>query len=131
MRRLLMLSITAVIVAAALSAQDEDKQGKAWLASCAGDEAAALNVTGIWKTPSWGMISLNQRKESRNIVGSGDGWDITGVVGGTTVCLVFSHKGKVAYSSKLTEEGPGKLSGVYANGLSSAGSKTTPMRLTK
>jgi hypothetical protein len=131
MRRLLLPSIVVVILAGILSAQKEDKEGKEWLASCAGNEAAALNVTGLWKSEAWGIISLNQRKDSRNVIGSGDGWDITGVVGGNTVCLLFSSGGRVAYSMKSTEEQPGQLSGVYAKGLISADSKTRPMRLLK
>lgn len=129
MRRLLTRSVLVVILSATLYGQKEDTQGKAWLDTCT--DAPALNVTGLWKSSSWGIISLNQHQDSRKVVGSGDGWDISGVVSGNSVCLLFSHNSKVAYSAKLTAEGSGQLSGVYAKGLLSSSSKTTPMRLVK
>ena len=117
------------LIAAPLVAQREAVEGKAWLDTCA--EPATLNVAGLWRTKEWGRLSLNQRAESRRVIGSGDGWDIVGVVSGNTVCLLFSHNGKVAYSAKVTADGEGQLTGVYANGLIDKGSRTKPIQLQK
>lgn len=130
MRRLLTQPILLVVFSLALFGQREDKEGKAWLDACAIDPAA-LNVTGLWRSQDWGRISLNQREDSRRLIGSGDGWEISGVVSGKTVCLLFSNKGKIAYSARLTAEGSATLTGVYAKGLLSPGLKTVAIRLTK
>ncbi len=129
MQKLFILSILAVIATVTLFGQKEDKEGKAWLDGCA--DAATMNVTGLWRSPDWGRLSLNQSEGSRKVVGSGDGWEISGVVSGTTACLLFSHNGKIAYTAKLTAEGATALTGVYAKGLLTPGVKTIPMHLAK
>jgi hypothetical protein len=106
-----------------------DQQAKAWLD--ANKEPAAINVTGIWLGAEWGRVPLTQREGGRRIIGSGDGWDISGVVSGSTVYLLFSDKGKVAFSARLTAEGNSVLNGTYTTGLLSSGSRTRAIRLTK
>jgi len=135
MRRALAGSILIVIISTTLfisaaSAQRVEKEGKAWLDTCP-DAAATMNVTGVWNDPKWGNISLNQHQDSRRVIGSGDGWDISGVVSGNSVCLLFSFRDKISFSAKLTAEGTTQLNGTYVKGLLSDKSKTTPMRLVK
>ena len=129
LRIMLVLSFLASAVSAPLVGQREDKEGKQWLSACS--EPASINVTGLWKSEDWGRISLSQREGSRNVLGAGDGWEISGVVSGKSVCLLFTHKGSVAYSARLNDDGPKQLSGVYARGLISSSSKTKAMRLAK
>lgn len=134
MRRVLTGSILIAIILSTLFistafAQRADKEGKAWLDTCS--EPSTLKVTGIWKDPKWGNLTFNQHEGSRQIISSGDGWDISGVMSGNSVCLVFSHYDKVAYSAKLTADASGELAGGYVKGLLSEKSKTTPMRLVK
>jgi hypothetical protein len=124
----LLLAMT-LACAAPVFGQAEEKDGRAWLE--ANREAAAVNVTGVWEGAEWGRIPLSQREGGRRIIGTGDGWDVSGVVSGNQVYLLFSHKGKVAFSAKLTADATGALTGVYAPGLLSPGSKTTPMHLSK
>jgi|SRR5579863_2847587 len=123
------LSFTALVCDQRIYGQSEDKEGRAWLDANRG--AAALNVTGVWEGGEWGRIPLSQQEGGRRIIGTGDGWDISGVVSGNEIYLLFSHKGKVGFSAKLTSDGPNLLTGVYAPGLLSSGSKTHPMRLSK
>ncbi|MFI5176880.1 MAG: hypothetical protein ACHQKY_18640, partial [Terriglobia bacterium] len=59
------------------------------------------------------------------------GWGISGVVSGKEVYLLFCHNGKVAFSAKLTADGASQLTGIYANGILSSGSKTRPIHLSK
>jgi hypothetical protein len=129
MRRLLIVPGLYFLFLIPLYAQRYDKQGKAWLDSCA--DPSALNVTGIWSSPAWGKISLSQRDNTRKIVGSGDGWDISGVVSGNSVCLLFSHHDKVVYSAKLTADGPARLTGSYTTGLLTDGRKSKAVQLVK
>jgi len=129
MKRLLILPGLYFLFLVPLCAQRYDKEGKAWLDSC--PDPAALNVTGIWSGAAWGKISLSQGDNSRKIVGSGDGWEISGVVSGNSVCLLFLHQDKVVYSAKLTADGSARLTGSYTKGLLTDGRKSTPMQLAK
>jgi hypothetical protein len=127
-RRTLLVALTAGW-AAVVFGQTQAQEGKVWLD--ANQEPAAINVTGVWQGGEWGRIALNQREGGRKIIGTGDGWDISGVVGGNHVYLLFFHKEKIAYSAKVTAESPVLLTGVYASGLLSSNSKTRPLRLSK
>lgn len=129
MRRSAALFVVVIAFTVLLHAQKEEKEGKAWLD--ANTDPPALNVTGLWQSHDWGRISLNQREGSRRVIGSGDGWDISGVVSGKEVYLLFCHNGKVAFSAKLTAEEASQLTGIYANGILSSRSKTRPIRLSK
>jgi hypothetical protein len=125
---LIALAATTCIVSPALG-QRVDREGKTWLSTCS--DPAALNVTGVWKDAKWGNITLNQHQDSRQVVGSGDGWNISGIVSGKSVCLLFFNGDKVTYSAKLTEDASGNLAGGYVKGMLSEKSKTSPMRLVK
>jgi hypothetical protein len=63
--------------------------------------------------------------------GSGDGWNIDGVVSGNKVFLLFPSHGIVEYSAELAADAPNALNGAYARGVGLEGSKTKPMNLTK
>ena len=56
-------------------------------------------MNGNWYAKEWGKIVLNQVKDGRDLTGRGDGWDITGVVSGKQVFLIFSSRGNIAYSA--------------------------------
>lgn len=122
------LAATTCIVSPAV-AQRVDREGRTWLSTCS--DPAALNVTGVWNDPKWGNITMNQHQESRQIIGSGDGWNISGVVSGKSVCLLFYNGDKISYSAKLTADASGALSGGYVKGMISEKSKTISMRLVK
>jgi hypothetical protein len=128
-RRTLLLALVPAC-AALLFGQSEDKEGRAWL-DANQKTPPEVNVTGVWQAADWGRIPLSQREGGRTVIGTGDAWDISGVVSGNEVYLLFSHRGKVAFSAKLTSESPGILTGVYTAGLLSSNSKTRPMRLLK
>lgn len=124
-----LLVILLITFLPAALCQKVDREGKAWLDTCS--DASTLNLTGIWNDPKWGTMTLNQHPNSRVVVGSGDGWIITGVASGNSVCLLFSNGDRVAYSAKLTADASGQLEGGYVKGVLSEKSKTTSMRLTK
>ncbi len=118
-----------LIVAVGLSARDLETKGKAWLDAHSG--APPTDVNGVWYEKEWGKIVLNQSPGSRDLTGKGDGWDITGVVSGNQVFLLFSNHDKVVYSAELTYEGENRLNGSYAKGFMDDKTKGRPMHLTK
>ena len=126
-----LLSPVAVvlILAVGLSAGDLETKGKAWLD--AHSETAAINVNGNWHAKEWGKIVLIQAQGSRDVTGDGDGWDITGVVSGKQIFLLFSHKGKVNYSAELTSQDDNSLKGSYSRDFMSEKTKTKPMLMIK
>jgi hypothetical protein len=128
-KRLAVLFVAVIAFTVFLHGQKEEVEGKAWLDP--NTTPPALNVTGIWDSPEWGKVSLNQREGGRRIIGTGDGWDISGVVSGKDVYLLFCHEGKVGFSAKLTADAPSQLRGIYAKGILSSHSKTRPTRLSK
>jgi hypothetical protein len=126
----LLLSVCMVFVLAVnLNAKDLDTKGKAWLG--AHSDAAAVNVNGSWHAKEWGKIVLIQAQGSRDVTGDGDGWDITGVVSGKQIFLLFSHKGKVNYSAELTSQDDNSLKGSYSRDFMSEKTKTKPMLMIK
>ncbi|MGA2325953.1 MAG: hypothetical protein ABSH05_06660 [Bryobacteraceae bacterium] len=106
-----------------------EKEGKWWLGTHT--EAAAVNVTGEWHDKAWGRVTLSQAEGTRQVTGSGDGWNIDGVVSGNKVFLIFSSHGNVEYSAELSADAPNALNGSYARGVGLEGSKTKPMNLRK
>jgi hypothetical protein len=126
--RLSPLSVVLILVIG-LSAGDLDTKGKAWLG--AHSDAASVNVNGSWHAKEWGTIVLRQAADSRDLTGDGDGWDVTGVVSGKQVFLLFSHKGKVNYSAELTSQDDNSLKGSYSRDFMSEKTKTKPMLMIK
>jgi hypothetical protein len=123
------LTSATLIFDQSVFAQSEDKEGRAWLD--ANKQTPSLNVTGLWQGGEWGRVPLSQSEGGRRIIGTGDGWDVSGMVSGKDVFLLFSHNGKVGFSAKLTADGANLLTGVYAPGLLSPASKTRPIRLSR
>ena len=111
------------------SAPKVDHEGKAWLDRY--KEPAAINVDGLWHSDDWGDVILEQAEGAREVTGSGDGWDINGVVSGGAVYLLFSDDGEVNYSAELTDDHEKRLRGVYSSGLMHEKSKKKPMLLTR
>jgi hypothetical protein len=126
----LLLSVGMVLILAVnLNARDLETKGKAWLG--AHSESAAINVNGAWHAKEWGTIMLRQAPDSRDLTGDGDGWDVTGVVSGKQVFLLFSHKGKVNYSAELTSQDDNSLKGSYSRGFMDEKTKHKPMLMIK
>jgi hypothetical protein len=129
MRRIAGLFVLLFACTILLHGQNTEKDGKAWLE--ANIDPPAMNVTGIWDGGDWGLVSLSQHEGGGRIIGTADGWDLSGVVSGRTVYLLFWKKDKVAFSARLAIEGASQLTGVYTNGILSTDSKTVQMQLKK
>jgi len=129
-RFLLFLPVLMVLIfGGVLSAADLDSKAKAWLDPHT--EAPAIDVNGNWHAKEWGTIVLIQAPGSRDVKGDGDGWDITGVVSGKRIFLLFSHKGKVNYSAELTAQADNSLNGSYARGFMGGNARAKPMLMIK
>jgi hypothetical protein len=110
------LLLGAVLLAATtLFAATLEKQGKAWLDEH--QDAAHVNVTGTWSS-DFGDLRLEQAKESRDVTGSGGGYDLNGVVSGKTLYLLFSKNGTIGFCGIVTASSETTLVGQYEYRLS-------------
>ncbi|MGA2739288.1 MAG: hypothetical protein ABSG65_17845 [Bryobacteraceae bacterium] len=117
----------AFLPASQLPSQKVAGKGREWLDSKT--DPAEINVNGTWYGGVWGRVILKQAEGSREVTGTGDEWDILGIVSGRNLYLLFSHKGHIAYSAELSQDGPNALAGRYADGLLTGRSKTRLMHL--
>lgn len=96
-----------------LGAAKVEVEGKAWLDSQ--KDPAAINVNGVWESEEWGTFHLKQVEGSRDVSGNGGGYDLTGVVSGKRLFLLFSEKHTVEYCATLSSDGENSLTGTYSN----------------
>jgi hypothetical protein len=107
-----------LVFATSLNAGTLEKQGKDWLD--AQKDPAAINVSGTWKSNEFGALTLTQTEGSRDVSGDGGGYDLTGVVSGKSLYLIFSTKrhGTADYCAVVTTQSDTALIGEYFNRLS-------------
>lgn len=96
-----------------LGAAKVEVEGKAWLDSQ--KDRAEINVNGVWDSEEWGTFHLKQSEGSRDVSGNGGGYDLTGVVSGKRLFLLFSEKHTVEYCATLSPDGESSLTGTYSN----------------
>ncbi|MGD0902059.1 MAG: hypothetical protein ABR924_03865 [Terracidiphilus sp.] len=106
----LCISLPALLIAGSL-----ENQGKAWLD--AQTEPPAINVNGTWDS-EFGDIHLSQAAGSREVSGIGGGYELTGVVSGKRLYLLFSIGGSVDYCATVSYESDNSLTGTYSNRVS-------------
>jgi hypothetical protein len=114
-RSFFLLGMVAVAVIM-LSAASLENQGRAWLDKQ--KDPAQFNVTGMWQS-EFGVLDLMQPKDGRDVTGKGGGYELTGVVSGKTLYILFATKhGTVDYCGEATVTADNNLSGEYQNRLS-------------
>jgi hypothetical protein len=96
-----------------LAAAKVEVEGKAWLD--AQKDPAAMNVNGEWNSEEWGPVHLTQSEGKREVSGNGDGYDITGVVSGKRLFLLFAQGHTVEYCATLSPNGENSMAGRYSN----------------
>jgi hypothetical protein len=126
---LLFISFPTFLVAAKVGVE-----GKAWLDSQ--KDPAQINVNGAWDSDEWGTFHLIQAEGSREVSGNGGGYEITGVVSGKRLFMLFSEKDTVEYCATLSPNGENSLVGTYSNRKSRLHSglcqeSSRPMNMTK
>jgi hypothetical protein len=109
----LMVVLLGISFPTSLGAARVEVEGKAWLDSQ--KDPAAINVNGVWESEEWGTFHLNQVEGSRDVSGNGGGYDLTGVVSGKRLFLLFSEKHTVEYCATLSADGENSLTGTYSN----------------
>jgi len=109
-----LLAFMVLAFATALQAGTVEKQGKAWLD--AQKDPAEVNVNGMWDSQAFGALSLNQATGSRDVDGSGGGYELTGVVSGKRLYLLFATKrGTVDYCAILISDSDNSFAGSYSD----------------
>lgn len=113
----LILAMTLLLVCISfpitLGAAKVEVEGKAWLD--AQKDPPAMNVTGSWDAEDWGTLHLTQAEASRDVSGNGGGYDLTGVVSGKKLFLLFAEKHTVEYCATLSPDGENSFAGSYSN----------------
>jgi len=104
-------------------------EGKRWLDSKKGP--VEIGVNGTWHSAEWGKVVLSQKAGTAEIVGTGDQWNVDGIVSGKKAYLVFSSRGVIGYTAELTLEDANRLSGGYGKGVLTPHTSTKAMLLTR
>jgi hypothetical protein len=117
-----------------LAAAKVEAEGKAWLD--AQKDPPAMNVNGTWNSDDWGAFHLIQAEGSREVSGNGGGYEITGVVSGKHLFMLFSTRHTVDYCATVSLNGENTLTGTYSNRKSRLHSglcqeSSRPMNMTK
>ena len=74
-----------------------------------------INGKGAWDSRRWGDFHLNQAEGSREVSGNGGGYEITGVVSGKRLFMLFSTRHTVDYCATLSPNGENSLAGTYSD----------------
>jgi hypothetical protein len=88
-------------------------KGQAWLD--AQKDPAGINVNGAWDSEEWGVLHLRQTAGSREVIGSGGGYYIKGIVSGNRLFMILSTDDAVEYCAVLSSEADNELFGSYSN----------------
>jgi hypothetical protein len=74
-----------------------------------------VNVTGSWQSRDWGTLRLTQAEGSRDVSGTDNRYELTGVVSGKELYLLFAKSsGSVAFCAILISASDGILNGTYS-----------------
>ena len=130
----LTLLLVCVSFPASLPAAKVQVEGKTWLD--AQKDPAEINVNGTWDSDEWGTFHLIQAERSREVSGNGGGYEITGVVSGKRLFLLFSDGQTVDYCATLSPNGENTMAGTYSDRKSRLHSglcqeKSRPMNMKK
>jgi hypothetical protein len=137
MKRLMItatLLLLCVSFPISLTAAKGEVEGRAWLD--AQRDPSAINVNGTWDSEEWGTFHLVQNEGSRDVSGNGAGYEITGVVSGKRLFMLFSSRRALDYCATMSPNGENSLIGTYSSRRSLLHSgacleKTRPMNMTK
>jgi hypothetical protein len=121
-------------VPTSLTAAKVEVEGRAWLDDQ--KDPPAINVNGAWDSDEWGRLHLIQTKGSRDVSGNGGGYEITGVVSGKRLFMIFATHQTVDYCAVLSPNGDDSFVGTYSSRKSRLHSglcqeKTRPMNMAK
>ena len=112
-----MKSIFSVMLALFLAipavAAKVEGRGREWLDEQ--KDSPQVNVTGSWQSRDWGTLRLTQAEGSRDVSGTDNHYELTGVVSGKELYLLFAKSsGSVAFCATLISASDGILNGTYS-----------------
>jgi hypothetical protein len=76
---------------------------------------ARVNIAGTWTSNDWGAAMFSQ--SGRVVSGQLGGYEVRGVVSGSTAYLAVMEAGWTYYTVKLTQPSSGKLTGTYSTSI--------------
>ena len=131
------LSIMLLFLAFPAAAGKVEGRGREWLDEH--KDSPQVNVTGTWESRDWRTLTLTQAEGSRDVNGTDKKFELTGVVSGKNLYLLFAHSsGSVGFCATLTADSDGSLTGMYSYkvtriklGHGLCQSKGYPLRLKK
>lgn len=110
----IMLIMLALFLAFPAAAGKVEGGGREWLDEH--KDSPQVNVTGTWESPDWGKaLNLTQAEGSRDVSGTDTKFELTGVVSGKNLYLLFAHgNGGVGFCATLTSDSDNSLTGMYS-----------------
>jgi len=89
-------------------------RGREWLDEH--KDSPLVNVTGTWTSSDWsGPLTLTQAEGSREVSGTDRRFELTAVVSGRSLYLLFAHdNGTVGFCATLTADSDDSLIGTYS-----------------
>lgn len=103
----------ALFFAIPADAANVEGRGREWLDEH--KDAPQVNVAGSWESADWGTLTLNQAQGSREVSGTDNRYELTGVVSGKELYLLFAKSsGTVAFCATLISESDSLMNGTYS-----------------
>ncbi len=89
-----------------------EEQGKTWLDQQ--KDPPAVNVNGSWSSGDWGTLDLTQAEGSRDVSGHNGKFELTGVVSGKRLFLLFHKSASISFCATLSSDSDHTLTGTYS-----------------
>ena len=128
--RLLLIPASLLCLLSGCSLQEKyDKNnaaGQAWLKS-AKTGSARTNIEGVYYSPDWGSVLLNQNKN--DITGTIGHYKISGVLSGKNASLLLIDDEWIDYTMVLTRKNSEELVGSYSCCVPYSAENSTPIHL--
>lgn len=129
---LTVLSLAVVVLAGGCSLKEKysknNSAAEKWLRAGATVPASA-NFEGVYYTPDWGVVLLNQNKDK--LTGSVAHMRVDGVVSGNVASLLLIDDQWVEYTAVLKRKNSEVLQGSYSPSIPYSSADASPMVLEK
>src|ERR1700722_11935749 len=107
------LLLICVAFPTSMTAVKGEAEGRAWLDTQ--KDPVAINVNGTWDSDEWGTFHLVQAEGSRDVSGNGAGYEITGVVSGKQLFMLFIARRALNYCATMAPNGKNSLIGTLSS----------------
>lgn len=90
---------------------------------------AAASFKGVWQSPDWGVVAINQERNGKLSGQFGDDYAIRGVVSGKTAYLVLTADSWTHYTVELTKKNYNELTGFASGSVPFSSKDQEPLTL--